>query len=286
MVASGAMTSYMSRIYLAPRSVQPEDGTELWINFGWNTKGNVRFPEWSPVLNSVCSKDSYDRLAKRMSDYVDANGLNLCIAKSYSTGCLAVAVAGSLLGVGFPDLGASILGNSAFLMPVLGLAPSAVCCVVGCAGAKLKSEQMTAGMSGIVQEAGWRGLHAPRLQLIQRASHVAESPEFMGIDQYGTPLKVSTGGSDHHRYGPVWPPLGYNLVVTLPKAEGDALNWPGTQAAATGVTSTVIAQPVIAQPMKPGMLARTLTGSGFSIGGASSVKRCPKNTKTEYNSES
>ena len=105
MVASGAMTSYMSRIYLAPRSVQPEDGTELWINFGWNTKGNVRFPEWSPVLNSVCSKDSYDRLAKRMSDYVDANGLNLCIAKSYSTGCLAVAVAGSLLGVGFRILG-------------------------------------------------------------------------------------------------------------------------------------------------------------------------------------
>ena len=170
-------------------------------------------------------------------------------------------------------------------MPVLGLMRRPPFAVSSAAQVQTQKRTDDGGHSGIVQEAGWRGLHAPRLQLIQRASHVAESPEFMGIDQYGTPLKVSTGGSDHHRYGPVWPPLGYNLVVTLPKAEGDALNWPGTQAAATGVTSTVIAQPVIAQPMKPGMLHAPSPAPALALA-ALQAKRCPKNTKTEYNSES
>ena len=124
MVARGVVTSYMSRIYLAPRSVHPADGTELWINFGWNTKGNVMFPEWIPALNSVCSKDEYDRLAMRVRDYVNKNGLDMCVTKSYSAGCVVLAMAGPLAGTVLSVGESSVIP----MMPVFGLVPSVVCC--------------------------------------------------------------------------------------------------------------------------------------------------------------
>ena len=219
---------YMNRIYLAPRNAQPTDGTDLWINVGWNTKGNMTFPEWIPALAPVCTKDEYDQLATRMIDYINEKGFNVNVVCGFYCGFFGLVLASVALGPLASTAVASTAANS--LVPLIAAGGAVGACYVGLVGGCLASKQyinkITEDLKAMLQDAGWRGVLPPRLQLKSITSLTGETPDTMGIDQYGTPLK-GMGRGKHRSYGPVWPPLGYNLVVTIPKAEGGALNWPG-----------------------------------------------------------
>ena len=225
---------YMNRIYLAPRNAQPTDGTDLWINVGWNTKGNMTFPEWIPALAPVCTKDEYDQLATRMIDYIKEKGFNVNVVRGFFCGVSCLFLAGVAM--------APLAATGSGLVPMIATEGAAgACCVGGCLATKQYTNKITEDLKAMLQDAGWRGVLPPRLQLKSNTSLTGETPDTMGIDQYGTPLKANIGdGNDGSIYGPVWPPLGYNLVVTIPKAEGGALNWPGVAPTVAAVAAPVV----------------------------------------------
>ena len=218
--------TYMGRIYLAPREQQrASDGsTELWINFGWNTKGNVSFPPWIPALAPVCSQAQYDRMAKLITDYVNENGISMAAVRGTCCVLSGLLFAGPLS----LTFGATSGGIANALIPMYGIyGVTGGLCLATCCGCKLKADAMTTQIRRIVQEGGWSGASPPEVKLCQASSPTGETPEFMGIDHFGRPLEATTGSKNYTRHGPVWPPLGYNVIVRVPAEYQVAQRWPG-----------------------------------------------------------
>ena len=229
---------FMGRIMLAPNKVQPADGTLLYINFGWNTEGNQSYPEYLPALAPTVSKEDYNALMTQIKEYLDANGISMCLV---TTGMV--------------------------------LAP----CVIGCffcGMAAMKANQITADLKAKVAAApGWSPV--ARLELSQVSTPQGNTPEFMAFDQYGSPVMGNFGGGKNRSSypAPAWPPLGYNIVVTVPDPNLNS-SWPKNGAAGGAMADpnaigVAAAAPVVVSATyvapKPGVMQRGLSGSGMTM---------------------
>lgn len=89
-----------------------------------------------------------------------------------------------------------------------------------------------------------------RITLSQMGGHVAQTPDQLAYDQYGQPLIVT---GKHGHQSAAWPPLGYNLIMTVPvRAEDFAQQWLPQSAAPTQIgmpqIPTVVATAVVVEP--------------------------------------
>jgi len=187
---------FYGKIFLAPPTGNvPVQHTELWINFGWNTKGNQLFPEYQLFLAPVCSNERYDALMREIKAYLDANGIDLCCVNCTVACCMA----------GCP------------------------CIVWPCFWAlKCQADKITAKLSELVDDAKIGGPVPPRLQLVQATSPGADVPSHKAYDHFGQPCmgRFETSGKQVSTYSaPTWPPRGYSIIVTVPGTELRAA-WP------------------------------------------------------------
>lgn len=83
---------------------------------------------------------------------------------------------------------------------------------------------------------------------------MAQTPDQLGYDQYGQPLIVT---GKHGHQSAAWPPLGYNLIMTVPvRAEDFAQQWLPQSAAPTQIgmpqqIPMVVATAVVVEPAQP-----------------------------------
>lgn len=169
----------MGRIFLAPRDRGAND--ELYFNIGFNMTGGQKYPDWVPALEPVIPQKRHDEIMGKIKDYLDKN---------------------------------SIPAN----LPTIALCLSAVpccccagCCICGCyIPSKAKSITKNLQMIGLD--------YGVRVEVVERTDPTAQTDDAMAFDQYGRALQAMVGGSKHHagQMKPVWPPLGYNVIMQVP----------------------------------------------------------------------
>lgn len=180
--------TFAGRIMLAPATKQPPNSTLLYINFGWGTGTNQKYPSWIPALAPAISKEHYDTLFANIKDYLDANSLTQAI----------------------PIIGA--------VVPVLGCG----CC----AYAHVRSNDITKSLNELVSTAGWvRGTEIA-FNLVPIFQLQGSTPDEVAYDQFGTPVKGFAGGGNTGVIETnAWPPLGYNIIVKVPNPNLKTM-WP------------------------------------------------------------
>eukprot|EP00667_Euglena_gracilis_P019048 EG_transcript_20337 len=98
-----------------------------------------------------------------------------------------------------------------------------VCCVptlgLSLLAMKLKVDRLNKKVAVIIGKYGGERF---RLEFRQMAKPTAQVPDHMGIDQYGRRLERPLGEDGDMGVEPVWPPLGYNVVATVP----GKISWP------------------------------------------------------------
>ncbi|CAJ1338142.1 unnamed protein product [Effrenium voratum] len=85
-------------------------------------------------------------------------------------------------------------------------------CFCPCLYCYYKASSITQGLQDIAASRTKQWPAPARVELAQSASHVAHVMDEQGIDQFGAPA-MSNG---KHGPRPVWPPLGLNVIITIP----------------------------------------------------------------------
>lgn len=213
----------MGRTFMAPRSKTNGPGCELWINFGWNTQGNQRFPDYVAELAPVIDATTYQQMCKELQEMFNKESY------PFELMCMCMLCA-----------------------------PCTLC--LSCCAAKMYANKLTEKAREIVERHSrhGKGITRMRLELIEMAVPTGD----MGVDQYGQPLQQPR---DHKL---IWPPLGYNIIVSLP----ERVAWPPTpgapvQATMVGATATVIQAHLVHEPHQHG------TSDAHNVGGASGANK-------------
>ena len=82
------MTEFMGKFYLIPENKESKDKTTVYLNFGWNGKGNQSFPLYSKmVLENVCTESQYKNLCDDILCYLSRNGVNYCFSMTMMACC-------------------------------------------------------------------------------------------------------------------------------------------------------------------------------------------------------
>lgn len=80
--------SFMGRIFLSP---EMEDGAghSVYINFGWNTKGNQKFPAYDErIFGDAIDEAEYNQMVTELKAYLDESGINEGIARCTLLSCI------------------------------------------------------------------------------------------------------------------------------------------------------------------------------------------------------
>ena len=189
----------------------PAPSQELHINIGWHFANAQTYPEWMPIFEEAISKAEYDALIGKIKGYLEKNKV---------------------------DAGLPLCGM--FTVCCFGIG----CCILGYVASK--ASQITNDLKKIAEEHS-----GARIELVQYAPATARTAETMGVDQYGQPCIA--GGSGRRRgpaqTRPVWPPLGYNIVLKAPASFDLRSVWPKPTDIASSIqvpTATTTGVPVTA----------------------------------------
>ena len=150
----------------------PEQGPQFFINFGFNTQGNQKFPEWVVALEGTASKADFDSLMKDLMEYCDSHA---------------------------PSMGTVQLS-------------SMLCCSCFYLVAKFDS-----GLNKVLERHSH--LTGIAIERIDSPLIVGDIPHEQAVDQYGNGRTTSSAYRGRAR--PVWPPLGYNVILQVPRARSD-----------------------------------------------------------------
>ena len=189
-----ASTEFMGKFYLIPENEQTSGESTIYLNFGWNTKGNQSFPPYSKtILDNVCSETQYKKLCDDVTNYLDENGLDLC--------CAQVACAFSCL-----------------ILPLCYL-----CIYVNKINNDIKQI-----ISNNTKD--WMSCTAS-MELMQASGRVTNVRDGVGYREDGTVMtrpEMTSRGSHSYPTGrqeAAWPPLGYNIVLKI-KGMSIRQRWP------------------------------------------------------------
>jgi hypothetical protein len=175
----------MGRIFLAPTG--KHEDMEFWINFGWNTRGYQRFPDWIPELETVCSQGHYDALMADLREYLTSNSISFCTSELSST----------------------------FFCLVLPLLMT-----------RRRASQIQQGIESIVDSHKALIVSSGlRFETVEQATTISRNVR--AYDQFGEILEAAVGSGNYgSRLHAVWPPLGYNLIFRFPADESLRSKWP------------------------------------------------------------
>jgi len=194
MAAQEAMAkANMGRIFMSPVNVSPEQGPQFWVNIGWNTAGNQILPEWVEQMEGAqVSKDDYDAMMKDLKEYFDSEA-----------------------------------PGTAYMLI------SELVCACTCVVAKFES-----GMHAVLARHTHRFPGGIVVSRNDQSRPVANVPQEQAIDQYGNGLSESfrelfqnetmVGEYGHIQTSHMWPPVGYNLILQVPREMGAEVRggWP------------------------------------------------------------
>eukprot|EP00128_Syssomonas_multiformis_P018125 Colp12_sorted_trinity150504_noHs@32609 len=172
--------NYMGRIFKLNGSA------DFYLNLGWNTRGNQKYPEWIPPLGVAIEKHAYDALIQDFKTMFDAEALDFCAAQSSLFLCM-------------------------FTAGVLSCPMIYYCHRVKVVLQRHINDIITK------HKANLRPGCNMRCELLEMASATSGNIAF---DQYGQRLESVF----EHGVAPTWPPLGYNIIITAPEAS--SLPWP------------------------------------------------------------
>ncbi len=69
----------LGRVFLAPQNETPQGQTVVYVNFGDNSVGEQSFPIYrDAIFGQYFSEAQYNRVASRIKEYLDRNGINEC----------------------------------------------------------------------------------------------------------------------------------------------------------------------------------------------------------------
>jgi hypothetical protein len=175
------MQGFMGRAFLIPQDKAPQGQTVLYLNFGFNSVGNQVFPTYrDAIYGQYFSAEQYSRVTSRIKEYIDQHGTNVCCGK------LAIMLA------------------------------SMSVCVLSCPMCYLhyKVGEIDNQLQKIIQEESSDWKCDARLVRHDACHPVARSPVTMGYDETGTALEYQSPQGNANQ-SPVWPPLGYNIILTI-----------------------------------------------------------------------
>jgi hypothetical protein len=186
---------YMGRMFLLPPHLEKDGQQELWINVGWNTDANRRFPDYVEIMAPVCSREQYNEFMRAVREYMDRNALD------------------------------ADLVTVSLLLCALCFIPVPCLCLLA------QQQRFDPGLRELLQHVSKDFPVPVRLERVRINGEIVSVPP--PTDQFGELLCYSTGEDRRVLIG--WPPLGYNIVMSVPKSYDMRLHWPSAtpQAALT-----------------------------------------------------
>jgi hypothetical protein len=179
---------YMGRMFMLPPEHE-KDGQELWINFGWNTADNRLFPSYHDVLAPICSQQQFDDLMRSVKDYAAEHSLNQCMAQSSLIMCMACCL------------------------------PVPLVCVYW------QVRQFNSGLEELLNAASQKTFPVRvRYKLTQAIKPATAAPP--PCDQFGRALQFTVSDEYSSTTQVGWPPLGYNIIIDVPKDFNLRAHWP------------------------------------------------------------
>ncbi len=219
---------FMGRVFLVPEDKAPQGETVVYMNFGFNSIGNQVLPMYRDhMFGQYFSEAQYNRVSTRIQQYLDQNGTNAC--------CATVAT----------KLAMSTL------------------CLVSCPMCYIyyKVKAIDSQLQKIIQEECSQWKCDVKLMRNDQCFEVASSSMTMSFDETGRALEHQfsrkanqiSKGKEGHQYAtytsPAWPPLGYNIIVTIQGTElrtrwPKSTSAPAIQAAVAAMPPSQITMPV------------------------------------------
>lgn len=162
---------------------------EFWVNFGWNTTGNQRFPDWIKEFEPICSREQYDALVQNLKEYFSENSIGVCTSELSST-------------------------FFCFILPLILL--------------RRRALQIQKGIEAIVHSHKALIPNSELdFQAFEQSTTIPRNS--IAVDQFGEVLQAPVGsGTYGSRMHAVWPPLGYNLIFRFSSDEALRKRWPPT----------------------------------------------------------
>eukprot|EP00929_Paragymnodinium_shiwhaense_P076122 TRINITY_DN3905_c0_g1_i1.p1 TRINITY_DN3905_c0_g1~~TRINITY_DN3905_c0_g1_i1.p1 ORF type:complete len:233 (+),score=18.35 TRINITY_DN3905_c0_g1_i1:77-775(+) len=205
---------YRGRMCLAPRRLSQQ--TELWINLGWDGKGKHLAPAYDDRLQEFCSQDQFETLMSRTGAVLDGRR---CSPEALCYGAFAI----SLLFFGIPLVmmvnvvvvdGTSLTGMVVIWWVV-------ALWLFGKFVLALKNHEAAKLVATYSKLWGCEMHLNLSLGTRQLPSFAREN---VGLDEDARVL-VGLQGRTFGPLQPSWPPIGYNVVFTIPDATGFRLHW-------------------------------------------------------------
>eukprot|EP00929_Paragymnodinium_shiwhaense_P072771 TRINITY_DN36942_c0_g2_i1.p1 TRINITY_DN36942_c0_g2~~TRINITY_DN36942_c0_g2_i1.p1 ORF type:complete len:250 (-),score=5.89 TRINITY_DN36942_c0_g2_i1:344-1093(-) len=206
--------AYMGRMFLAPRSrALHTREAELWINVGLVFQGAQLTPRYDSRMDAACTKEQFEDLMHKVDKTLKANALPAYAMASPIFGWIAM-IMGPFLIWHAETMVPPWEPTRKLLQPVVGclLTLAGICafCFV-----MVWQRRMNSKISSLIAGANWPS--SVRSEMIYQSYTTPEVPDEMAVDQYGK-LLVVAGAKNGGMYS-MWPPLGYNIVVSVPKGD-------------------------------------------------------------------
>lgn len=178
------------RSFVAPQGKSPHGYHDVYANIGAGVSNDLVFPPYLPILEPACNKTQYDGLMAALKQDLEAGAVSECA--SFCAGALCLCTFGCC---------------------------SCPLCYI-CARQQSFETAMRNDIAKSTNSSAWGG--GVRLYRANITYGAPESEDDHGVDHRGKTCTALLQGSHNRTYsGPVWPPAGYSVVISVPDPNGD-----------------------------------------------------------------
>jgi hypothetical protein len=196
---------YLGRMFMPPTAAESGDRQqELWVNFGWLTDNNRRFPEYVDMLQPICSRQQFEELMRTVASLADAYNFKEAARVSAVMLCFMMCIPCPLL---------SVLGKKRDF--------------------EAKLTEMLTAISGTTFPTHVRFVFSGMPERI--------ADDQVCLDQFGKPLLLTYDNDPGIVTESTWPPYGYNLVIQVPRSYDLRAHWLRRAAAAVSAAPVLSA---------------------------------------------
>ncbi|EKX48564.1 hypothetical protein GUITHDRAFT_105708 [Guillardia theta CCMP2712] len=170
------------RAFLAPMSTSKEGVAEVWINIGFNVKGEQKYPPYSPKLSPICTEKQYYDFIAAIQQFFDENAMD----------------------------GKTSSGSRFLCCVTMGV------CFIPWMYVMMKEKSLYKALDRVVQDmtSGWK-TEKPRLKECKIYGKTKDPPEENAAFDFDGYMCLSTDGR-----ASLWPPAGCNIILTADDAGG------------------------------------------------------------------
>lgn len=176
----------MGRSFVAPPGKSPKGYHDVYVNIGSGLKSCLMFPPYLPILELACNAAQYDGLMEALKNKMKADAMDPCAVQ-----CALLLAFGTFCICSCPF------------------------CVV-----KMNEHALQGDVMNIIEQTtkghGWGG--GVKLKIQYSANQAPETMDVCGVDQHG---QLCRGTIAKSLEAAVWPPLWYNVVISVPDPNGD-----------------------------------------------------------------